>query len=195
MNKIVIAAAAFVAGLGGTTAVFAVRAKPAPLAVAADSLSQADSAKADSTAGHAADSSDASPTDAPAGVPAADSVRATATPATPATGHAVPAVPSAAPTAAAASAARAAPAIPARAASDSALRNTTYRQLARIYSAMKPTEAAEVLSHIGDEDVVGILTKFGTRQAAQILGAMPRERAAGLSQRLLDASSPPRVAP
>ena len=62
MNRIVIVAAAFVAGLGGTTAVFAIRAKPAPLAVAADSLPRADSAKADSSARHAADSSAAAPT-------------------------------------------------------------------------------------------------------------------------------------
>jgi flagellar motility protein MotE (MotC chaperone) len=77
------------------------------------------------------------------------------------------------------------------AAEAAAARDVVYRQLSRIYSAMKPVEAAEVLSHLGEEDVIGILSKFGARQAAQILGAMPRERAAALSQRLLLDSGAP----
>ena len=80
---------------------------------------------------------------------------------------------------------------PAPIAATAAARDAVYRQLSRIYAAMKPSEAAEVLSHLGEEDVIGILSKFGARQAAQILGAMPRERAAALSQRLLLESGAP----
>jgi len=216
----ILIAAAFVLSLGGSTTVLVLRAgPPVPPDSAAVETAHPDSAAASSAApdtaqAAATDSSAAGP---PAdSAPATDTARvgaprpATAAPATDTArvGTARPATaaratdtarvgaprPATAAPAAPVAAARPTPAPPAgrpTAAEAAAARDVVYRQLSRIYSAMKPSEAAEVLSHLGEEDVIGILSKFGARQAAQILGAMPRERAAALSQRLLLGSGAP----
>jgi hypothetical protein len=201
MKPAILIAAAFALSLGGSTTVLVLRAgPPVPADSAAAGTEHPDSASASSAA---PDTARAAATDSSAAGAAADSAPAHGT-AAPETDPArvdtsrpttvAPAVPPAPVAAAAASRPTPAPPVgqpPAPVAATAAARDAVYRQLSRIYSAMKPSEAAEVLSHLGEEDVIGILSKFGARQAAQILGAMPRERAAALSQRLLLESGAP----
>jgi flagellar motility protein MotE (MotC chaperone) len=82
----------------------------------------------------------------------------------------------------------AAPAPPVRAAiaqADPVAKAAAYKQVARVLSAMKPVEAAKVLAYLSDEEVEGLLRAVGPRQAADFLTNIPKERAAGLSRRLL----------
>ncbi len=80
-----------------------------------------------------------------------------------------------------------APALAALAArmTDPKQREQAYKQVARIFSAMKPPEAAKVLAFLSDEEVEGILRAVGPRQAADFMTNLPKERAAVLSRRLL----------
>jgi flagellar motility protein MotE (MotC chaperone) len=68
---------------------------------------------------------------------------------------------------------------------DPAAKAAAYKQVARVLSAMKPPEAAQVLSLLSDDEVEGILRAVGPRQAADFLTNIPKERAATLSRRLL----------
>ena len=68
---------------------------------------------------------------------------------------------------------------------DPAARTAAFKQVARVLSAMKAPEAAQVLGLLNDEEVEGILRAVGPRQAADFLTNLPRERAANLSRRLL----------
>jgi hypothetical protein len=60
-----------------------------------------------------------------------------------------------------------------------------YKQVARVLSAMKATEAVKVMAFLSDEEVEGILRAVGPRQAGDFLTNLPKERAATLSRRLL----------
>ncbi len=60
------------------------------------------------------------------------------------------------------------------------------QQLARIFTSMKPAEAAKIMAFLSDSQVEGLLRQLGVRQAAQLLTELPTERAAVLSRRLLD---------
>ncbi len=68
---------------------------------------------------------------------------------------------------------------------DPAEKADAYKQVARVLSAMKAAEAAKVLAFLSDEEVEGILRAVGPRQAADFMTNLPKERAAGLSRRLL----------
>lgn len=68
---------------------------------------------------------------------------------------------------------------------DPAEKADAYKQVARVLSAMKATEAAKVLAFLSDDEVEGILRAVGPRQAADFMTNLPKERAAGLSRRLL----------
>lgn len=59
------------------------------------------------------------------------------------------------------------------------------RRLARVFSAMRPNDAARVLAELSDPEVEAILLRLGDRQAGQILSTFPAERAAVLSRRVL----------
>jgi len=63
-----------------------------------------------------------------------------------------------------------------------------YQRLARIFAAMKPDEAAPVLSQLDDSQLEGILLAMQGRNAAPILAAMDPERAASISRRVLGGS-------
>ena len=56
------------------------------------------------------------------------------------------------------------------------------KQLAKVYDAMKPVEAAAIISKLDNELVVSLLKMVKKRQAAKIMAALPPERAATLSQ-------------
>lgn len=60
-----------------------------------------------------------------------------------------------------------------------------FQRLARIFAAMKPDEAAPVLSQLDDAQLEGILLAMQGRNAAPILAAMAPERAASISRRVL----------
>ncbi len=63
--------------------------------------------------------------------------------------------------------------------------NESAKKLARIFSAMQATDAAAVLGHLSDSDVMEIITQLGTRQAAAIIASLPEQRAARISRLLL----------
>ncbi len=77
-------------------------------------------------------------------------------------------------------------ALPARLpAPDPAALAAAYKQVARVLAAMKPPQAAKVLSQLSDDEVEGILRAVGPRQAADFLANLSVERAGVLSRRLL----------
>ena len=55
---------------------------------------------------------------------------------------------------------------------------------------MKTTDAVKVMGFMSDDEVQGVLEQLGVRQAAGLLAAFPKERAAVLSRRLLHAAGP-----
>jgi hypothetical protein len=197
MRLVVMGVAAFLLSLGGTTGTLVMRGRAA-LEAAADSArahadptagphgsaaaarrgakATGDSARADSTvAGHTASEDTSAMVASPLPAPEA--------------GTAVGAVPPhSAPTAGAN-----APSTPAvvPAASRGNAPELSYRQLARIFSNMKTTDAVKVLAYMSDDEVQGVLEALGVRQASGLLAAFPKERAATLSRRLLHASEKP----
>lgn len=68
---------------------------------------------------------------------------------------------------------------------DPVAKAAAYKQVARVLAAMKPPQAAKVLSQLSDEEVEGILRAVGPRQAADFLTNLSTERAGVLSRRLL----------
>jgi flagellar motility protein MotE (MotC chaperone) len=57
------------------------------------------------------------------------------------------------------------------------------RDLAKVYGAMKPAEAAQILSTLSDNNVAKVLKMINDdRQKAKILAFMPREKAASISK-------------
>jgi hypothetical protein len=71
-------------------------------------------------------------------------------------------------------------------AADSARLALTYQRLARIFAAMKPTDAAEVLTQLEDAQIEQILLSMQERNAAPILAAMDAQRVASVSRRALE---------
>lgn len=59
------------------------------------------------------------------------------------------------------------------------------RRMARIFTAMKPKDAAAVLERMTDTEVQGVMLQMGDRAAAGILSVFDPERAAALSQIVL----------
>ena len=74
------------------------------------------------------------------------------------------------------------------AAKDSAAgaREEAARQLARMFTAMRAQDAAAVLQHMTNAEVIGVLRFLSARQAGAVLSALDRERAAELSRELLN---------
>ncbi|MDR0305787.1 MAG: hypothetical protein LBI42_03005 [Chitinispirillales bacterium] len=61
--------------------------------------------------------------------------------------------------------------------------NSRYKQLARLYGAMKPAEAAGILETLPDGQVTSILTNINDdRQRARIMTSLSREKAARISK-------------
>lgn len=61
----------------------------------------------------------------------------------------------------------------------------SFFKLARLYSVMRPQDAASALSKLNDDVVVEILSKMEERKAARILAAMGPDRAADLTAKML----------
>lgn len=68
---------------------------------------------------------------------------------------------------------------------DESQRAAGFKQLARIFGSMKAADAVKVMALMTDEEVEGVLRALGPKQAADMLGQFPEERAAALSRRLL----------
>lgn len=64
-------------------------------------------------------------------------------------------------------------------------------QLARIFAAMQPRDAARVLSHLRDNEIRDVLTLMAPRQAAAVLSNMEPGRAAVLSRSVLEREDTP----
>ena len=177
MNKmaIIVGAACFVLALAGSTAVVVLRA-PAKVAVA-DSTAVSDSTHAAAAHGeataHAAMPAEGAHGDVPHGEAAAALEGDGATPATepdrmalaanvPHEGEVVPAT-----------------------TTHAVEPPADYGRVAKILVNMKPAEAAAILEQLGDPQIEGVLRAVGPRQAATLLAALPTERAAQLSKRLL----------
>ncbi len=60
-----------------------------------------------------------------------------------------------------------------------------YGAIAKILADMKPKQANEILSHLSDDEVEGILRTVAARSAAVLLAQMPATRAAEMSRRLM----------
>lgn len=58
-------------------------------------------------------------------------------------------------------------------------------KLSRIYAAMKPEEAAGIITQLDDDTVVAVLSKMEEEQAAKILALTDSATAARISQRML----------
>lgn len=186
MKLVIVGVVAFLVSLGGTTGALVMKARKAHPA-GADSVAHHDSTAAptDSAAAHLA----AEPRDTADAAPLAD-------PARPAihhdsAAHGVEAAivgDSAKPSGATQSVLAAKPPSPVGSGSPEAARleASSYKQLARIFSNMKTTDAAKVLAYMSDEEVEGVLRQLGVRSAAGLLAALPKERAAALSRRLLN---------
>jgi len=183
MKLIAIGVATFLVCLAGVT--LATRPRATPPAVAAGAVHAAVAARRDTA------TADSGARAARGGAPApADSARAdtAATPRPPAGAAAASPAPAPSPRS---SAVAAAPSGTARARRPippppvSPDRSQLYRRLSRIFSNMKAADAAGVFAKLTDEEVVGILTQLGARQAASLMGALPKDRAAVISHRLL----------
>jgi hypothetical protein len=177
MKPPIIGALAFALALAGSTGAAYLRRGDAP--VQADSL-HADSLRADSLAADSlhADSAAADSSGRPAAVHDSSAK-------TPAAGPP--------PKAADTVASRAAPAGAARAKVVQRIpdRTKAYAQLAKIFASMKTDDAVKVLAHMSDTEVEGVLRQMSVRTAADVLAALPQERAAVLSRRLLLAGGKP----
>ena len=167
LKAILVAVGAFVLGLGGSTAVVVMRA-PVKVSPAANSPTQ-------------------HPATTPATQVAPDSVAPTApvqtapTPPAPSTSTAavVPA-PSASQAIRPASTDSTVTAVAAALGSAAG-----YRQVARVLSNMKPTDAGKIVAYLNDDQLEGILGQLGVRQAASLMAQLPTERAAAMSRRII----------
>ncbi len=61
-------------------------------------------------------------------------------------------------------------------------------RLGKIFMAMKPRDAAAVLTYLNDAEVEAILFQLREKNAAEILGSFPPDRAAVLSRSVLEKS-------
>lgn len=65
------------------------------------------------------------------------------------------------------------------------LAQQTLNRLSKIFSEMKPGEAADVLSYLSDAEIERVLLGIRERDAAAILAQLEPERAAAVSRRVL----------
>jgi MgtE intracellular N domain len=182
MKGAIIGVVVFLLALGGSTGLVVMRHRKAPpdtTAAPADSGSApaADSARADSAKAASA-RKDSAGTDSMK-TPATDSLRVkgdSASPRPPAIALPRPPV---ADTVSRSSGVAVKPAL-------------DYKRLARILANMKAADQIKLLQHLSDDDVEGLLRQMGARQAADVLGSLPVDRAAALGRRLMEPQADPR---
>lgn len=57
-------------------------------------------------------------------------------------------------------------------------------KLAKLYEAMKPAEASQILLQLNDQTIAQLLSRMGDRQAGKVLGVIDPTRAADITNRL-----------
>lgn len=67
--------------------------------------------------------------------------------------------------------------------------DSIYKDMAQYFMEMNAKEAADLLSRLKDEDIIGILEKMETDSAAELLQKMPRNKAVTITRQML-ATSP-----
>jgi len=67
--------------------------------------------------------------------------------------------------------------------------DSIYKDMAAYFMAMNAKEAADLLSRLKDEDIIGILEKMEIDSAAELLQKMPRDKATTITRQML-ASTP-----
>lgn len=60
------------------------------------------------------------------------------------------------------------------------------KTVAKVIAAMKPKDAAGLIANLSDDEVERIVRQLNAKQVAALLTALPQERAARLSRRLLE---------
>ena len=66
-------------------------------------------------------------------------------------------------------------------------------RLVKMFSGMKPADAARVISGLTDAEGELLLTRMSPRQSSKVLGALDPRRAARLSKRVLGLNPEPQV--
>jgi len=70
---------------------------------------------------------------------------------------------------------------------DSAKAAARAKSVAKIIANMKPKSAVEVFAKLSDDEVEAIVRQLNAKQTASLLAVLPKDRAALLSRRLLEA--------
>lgn len=70
-------------------------------------------------------------------------------------------------------------------ASKQAAQKSTYQDIAKYFVEMKSKDAADILSRLNDEDVIGILGQMPADTAGEILQNMDHDKAATISRKML----------
>ena len=68
-----------------------------------------------------------------------------------------------------------------------------FQQLGRIFAKMQTADAVKIMGYLDDEEVARVLGTLNVRQAAALLAAMPSDRAARLSKRIIQPPTQPAV--
>lgn len=178
MKPIIVGAASFVLALGLSTGGAVMRHKPAAAKPVAAARGTADST-------HVSSKPDSvkTPVDSAAPPKSADSTAVDSTRHDSTTAPLVPSIPAAA-----------APVIPSPVATVTPHRpldEPDYKLIAKIFANMKAADAAKVLAYMTDDEVQGVFQKLNVRQAAELMGKLPKERAANLSRRLVASAAKP----
>jgi predicted component of type VI protein secretion system len=65
------------------------------------------------------------------------------------------------------------------------LDTAAYRQLAKIFTNMKPSDAVRIMGYLSDNDVEQVLRRVQPKASAELMAAMSAERAATIGKRLI----------
>lgn len=65
------------------------------------------------------------------------------------------------------------------------LDTAAYRQLAKIFTNMKPSDAVRIMDYLSDSDVEQVLRRVQPKASAELMSAMSAERAAAIGKRLI----------
>jgi hypothetical protein len=65
------------------------------------------------------------------------------------------------------------------------LDTAAYRQLAKIFTNMKPSDAVRIMDYLSDSDVEQVLRRVQPKASAELMSAMSAERAATIGKRLI----------
>ncbi|MEN6348085.1 MAG: hypothetical protein ABFD08_01610 [Syntrophomonas sp.] len=67
-------------------------------------------------------------------------------------------------------------------------KSAAFKDMAQYFSQMKAKDAADIMSRLSDEDIIGILSEMESEVVAELLQNMDRDKAAGISKKMLVAT-------